>query len=432
MKSKRIKKNILISGIGSLCLMASLMGCSKTGSEGKNEMKNLSGQYQKEKTKVKENVTEAFSMSYADFSVHLLKESREFSGKDAKNTMVSPLSVMTALEMTRTGADGETQKQMEQVLYGGLSGEEGRSGLLSFTEGLSNSEGASYIGANSIWFQSGTDGQEPKQEFLEKNSVDFRADIFSAPFDKSTVADINDWVSEKTDGNIPEILDEIPKDAKMYLINASSFDAEWWTEYNENDILEDEEFICADGTTKKVDLMAATEWEYICGDHETGFRKAYKDGYSFVALLPDEEISIDDYVNQLDGTNFLKLVADSQEEKVYTKLPAFESDTSLELSDALEALGMPRAFDEDQAEFQGIFADEDEKTWIGRVLHRTHIKVDARGTKAGAATVVEVARETAVQEEPKEVYLTRPFVYAIVENETNLPVFVGVVEDIGE
>lgn len=415
MKNKKIKKSILISGIGGLCIAASLTGCSKTESEG--------------------NVKDTFSVSYADFSFHLLKESREFSGKDVKNMMVSPLSVMTALEMTRTGADGETQKQMEQVLYKGLSGEEGRSGLLGFTEGLKNSEGASYIEANSIWFQSGTDGKEPKQKFLEKNGADFGADIFLTPFNEDTVADMNDWVNEKTDGNIQKILDEIPKDAKMYLINASSFDAQWQTEYNEDAILEDEEFVCADGTKKKVDLMTAAEWEYICGDHETGFRKAYKDGYSFVALLPDEEISIDDYVNQLDGTTFLKLLADSQEEKVYTKLPAFESDTSLELSDTLEALGMPLAFDKDQAEFPGIFAEEGEKTWIGKVLHKTHIKVDARGTKAGAATVVEVARETAVPEEPekaKEVCLTRPFVYAIVENETNLPVFVGVAEDIGE
>ena len=117
-------------------------------------------------------------------------------------------------------------------------------------------------------------------------------------------------------------------------------------------------------------------------------------------------------------------------------LPAFESETGFELSDTLKALGMPLAFDKDQAEFPGIFEESDVPVWIGRVLHKTHICVDARGTKAGAATVVEIMTESAApqdpDEEPKEVYLDRPFVYAIVEDDTNLPVFIGTVEDIGK
>ena len=233
-----------------------------------------------------------------------------------------------------------------------------------------------------------------------------------------------------------KILDEIPEGADMYLINASSFDAEWENEYEESDILKDQEFTCADGTKKNVDLMEATEREYLCGEKETGFRKAYKEGYSFVALLPNEGIEINDYVNQLDGATFLKLMEEAQEETVYTMLPAFESDTGFELSDTLKALGMPLAFDKDQAEFPGIFEESDVPVWIGRVLHKTHICVDARGTKAGAATVVEIMTESAApqdpDEEPKEVYLDRPFVYAIVEDDTNLPVFIGTVEDIGK
>ena len=435
MKNHRNSKKILAFGMGGICLASAFAGCGGGNAGKSGDTEDLTGKYQKGKTVAEGDVTDEFAVAYADFSLNLLKESRKSETKDQKNTMVSPVSVMTALEMTRCGADGETEKQMDQVLYEGLSGDEGRENLMRFTDGLTDEKDAALLTANSIWFRSEADGIEPKQEFLESNGADFDADIFMAPFDEGTLKDINDWVDKKTDGNVPQILDEVPQKEKMYLINASSFEAKWDLEYNESDILENEEFTCADGTKKQVDLMMSTEWNYICGDHETGFKKEYQTGYSFVALLPDETMNMDDYVNQLDGTAFLKLMQGVREEKVYTRLPAFETDTKLELSDTLEALGMPLAFDEERAGFPGIFEDPAEQVWIGRVLHNTHIRVDAQGTKAGAATAVEALVKTAADGEPedesKEVYLTRPFVYAVVEDDTNLPVFIGVVEDIG-
>ena len=173
---------------------------------------------------------------------------------------------------------------------------------MRFTDGLPDEKDASYIGANSIWFREAAD-RTPKQVFLESNGADLDADIIEASFGNDTVDAINQWVEKKTDGNVKKILDEIPEGADMYLINASSFDAEWENEYEESDILKDQEFTCADGTKKNVDLMEATEREYLCGEKETGFRKAYKEGYSFVALLPNEGIEINDYVNQLDGAD---------------------------------------------------------------------------------------------------------------------------------
>ena len=62
------------------------------------------------------------------------------------------------------------------------------------------------------------------------------------------------------------------------------------------------------------------------------------------------------------------------------------------------------------------------------MLHKTHIDVDGLGTKAGAATVVEMCEETAMVEQPERIILDRPFLYAIVEKDTGIPVFIGTVE----
>ena len=66
-----------------------------------------------------------------------------------------------------------------------------------------------------------------------------------------------------------------------------------------------------------------------------------------------------------------------------------------------------------------------------RVLHKAYIAVDERGTKAGAATAVETVY-TALEEGVYKVTLDRPFVYAIIDDATGLPLFIGTVTDIGK
>ena len=68
---------------------------------------------------------------------------------------------------------------------------------------------------------------------------------------------------------------------------------------------------------------------------------------------------------------------------------------------------------------------------ISRVLHKTFIQVDEAGTKAGAATAVDMVTESAAVY-PHSVYLERPFVYMIVDMETKLPVFLGVLTELPE
>ena len=103
------------------------------------------------------------------------------------------------------------------------------------------------------------------------------------------------------------------------------------------------------------------------------------------------------------------------------------------MKDILSEMGISDAFNYLKADFTGISDDAHElHIAINRVLHKTRIELTPAGTKAGAATVVELNKELACADEPETVYLDRPFVYMIVDTETNLPVFIGAVTDIGE
>ena len=230
---------------------------------------------------------------------------------------------------------------------------------------------------------------------------------------------------------IPSILDYIPDDAVMYLVNALAFDAEWTKKYNELNVI-DGTFTTADGKEETKTFLHGVENSYLEDENASGFIKYYKGHqYAFVALLPNEGVDIDSYLEKLDGTHLSELLENKKDCAVYTSIPKFKVEYSVEMSEQLSNLGMALAFDKGKADFKKIGASAVGNISIDRVLHKTFIAVDENGTKAGAATIVEMELGGLLdREELKEVYLTRPFVYMLVDCRTNSPFFIGIMRDL--
>ncbi|MBQ7974631.1 MAG: serpin family protein [Clostridia bacterium] len=360
-----------------------------------------------------------------DFGVRLFKESLA----DGENTLISPLSVLVALSMTANGADGETLSQMEAVL--GMPIEQLNSWVNTYMSNLPEEEKYKLNLANSIWFKD-AESFTVNEDFLQTNADYYGAGIFKAPFDNSTLKEINEWVEDNTDGMIKDILNEIPPEAVMYLVNALAFDAEWQSIYKENQI-RDGKFTTEDGEKRDVELMYSSENMYLEDEKATGFIKYYKDRkYAFAALLPNEGISVSDYVASLNGEHLNEVLVNAQQGVVSTAIPKFETEFKVEMSDILKEMGMPDAFNYTAADFSKLGESTEGNICISRVIHQTYINVDGKGTKAGAATVVEMKAESAMEplEPPKEVYLDRPFVYMLIDCETNLPFFIGTMMDV--
>ena len=359
-----------------------------------------------------------------DFAIRLFKASEE----SGKNTLISPLSVLCALAMTANGAEEETLAQMEEVL--GMTTEELNLYLYSYMQNLPQGEKYKLSLANSIWF---TEDERftVNQDFLQTNANYYGADIYKAPFDKQTLKDINNWVKQNTDEMIPEILDQIPAEAIMYLVNALAFEAEWSEIYEKHQV-KDGEFTKEDGTKQDVKFMYGSEGTYLEDEKATGFMKRYKGGkYAFVAMLPNEGVSVSEYIASLDGESLNALLANPQYATVHTSIPKFETEYSVEMSEILKNMGMTEAFDMYNADFEGLGTSTAGNIFISRVLHKTFISVGEKGTKAGAATIVEMKDGAAAEPtEPKEVYLDRPFVYMLVDCENNIPFFIGTMMDV--
>jgi serine protease inhibitor len=359
-----------------------------------------------------------FIANTASFSVELFQK----SVTNGENSLISPTSVLLALAMTTNGADKETLAQMQKVLGKDISIDELNEYLYYYVKMLPNSEKAKLSIANSIWFK---DTFTVEKVFLQKNADYYKAPAYKTAFDDQTIADINTWVRKNTDGMIDKVIDEIPSDAIMYLINTVCFDAEW-KEIYESQKVNEGEFTAYDGSKQKASFMISNENYYLNDGKATGFVKPYANGYSFVALLPNENVSIDDYVSSLTGEGFINLLKSKTTSSVVAILPKFTYNYEIKMNDILKAMGMPDAFDPVKADFSRIGNTSDGNIYISKVLHKTHITVDESGTRAGAVTKVELAKNSALLD-PKIVNLDRPFVYAIIDDATNLPLFIGTV-----
>ena len=361
---------------------------------------------------------EARQAAAADFALRLFRA----ANKSGKSTLLSPLSVLSALSMTANGAKDDTLAQMEKTL--GMTQAELNEYFLSYRKLLEDSKSLRL--ANSIWFR---DGFAVNRDFLQTNADCYGADAYQAPFDNSTLKDINNWVNNKTDGMIPEILGELSKDTVMCLVNALAFDCKWQEEYEEDDIRSGE-FTCADGSKRTVDFLHSGESEYLETAYATGFLRPYKDSrYAFAALLPNQGVSLEQLLADLDGVALRDLLENPKWESVSVSLPKFETSYDTELSQVLKGMGMELPFSE-QADFSGLGGTAGDGVHISRVLHKTFLSVDETGTKAAAATAVMMEKAAAPDDLRSHlVNLDRPFLYMVIDRETNLPLFIGTMLD---
>lgn len=360
----------------------------------------------------------SFSEASASFAVKLLRMCYD----STENLVLSPYSAMAALSLTANGAQGETLAQMEAVL--GLPAD-------ALNEAFRSAPmGQEAVSANSVWIHE-TPLLSVKEPFLQAVTENYDAQTYRAAFDAQTVADINAWVAEHTDGRITQMLDSIPDNTMLFLLNALAFDAHWAKEYTAQDCKEGD-FFTADGSVQTAQYLCGKEAYYLDDGMATGFLKDYAGSrYRFVALLPNEGVSMQDYLASLTGESLLRTVQNAEQAQVAVQLPKLRVQSEKELNEVLSAMGMPLAFDCENADLTGIAEIGGSRLYVSSVLQKTSLTVDEAGTQASASTQVTVQVRGAARS-TRSVTLNRPFVMAVYDNETQTFLFLGVIHEIQE
>ena len=233
---------------------------------------------------------------------------------------------------------------------------------------------------------------------------------------------------------IPKMLEKFSDSDVAVLLNCVCFNAEWAEEYNEDQILKDQTFRSANNGDQTCTMLCSDEGRYISDGNAEGFIKAYNGGrYAFAALLPNEGMSAADYIDTLTGEGFVKMIRESERDKygLSVRMPEFSFDWNAHLSKALKEMGLKNAFTAG-ADFKNMAETASGQLYISEVIHKTHFELDRKGTKAAAATAV-VMNDNAVEvreKEMKNIVLDRPFVMAIIDTHTNIPVFIGAVNSV--
>jgi len=358
------------------------------------------------------------------FGINLFKEVLQAEEPET-NVMISPLSISLALAMTYNGADGDTKAAMEETLeLAGLTTEQINENYKFLIDALSSVDPKVLMSiANSIWYKHTF---PVEQDFIDVNQNYYYAEVSPLDFgDPNAVNTINNWIADKTNDLITEVLDFIPADAVMYLINAIYFKGIWKFEFDETET-EEEPFYLSGGTTKDVPMMVQEEsFNYLSNDFIQAVEMPYGQGnYSMIVLLPQNGKTLNEVVEELSNETCNSWLGDfHKEEKVVIHLPRFKFEYENLLNEELISMGMGIAFDPGNADFSKI--NPDRQLYISRVIHKSFIEVNEEGTEAAAVTVVEGYTSGEGGEPFISFHVNQPFLFAIREKYTNTIIFIG-------
>ncbi len=356
------------------------------------------------------------------------KVAKEEVGKKA-NFMLSPYSFNVAMAMLLNGAKGETKAEIEKALgytpkLGAVLNEYHQKTKKTFLDADPNTK----LGvANSIWYR---ENEKLKPEFQKNVTNYYDAYIQGVDFTNPSTKDIvNKWCADKTNNLIKEVLDETKGSDIIYLINALYFKGKWADgfKFPESGTFKGD-FTLESGKKISVEMMrqdGILKIPYFNNEFFEGISLLYgNSAFSMLVLLPKQEKTVDEMVEELTKTGaFSQQLSSSEIKPVFLSLPKFKVDYDVDLIKTLKALGIQKAFT-NNADFRNTF-EKNVNFSVFKVKQFTYIDVNEEGTAAGAATVVGGKNGAAPPSDEIYFAVNRPFLFLIRENTTGSILFMG-------
>ena len=333
-----------------------------------------------------------------------------------KNQVLSPVSLAYALAMAAEGAEGATEDEIEKAL--------GTDDLDDWIEKNGSKLTAAGLKLANAAFITGE--IQPDADYIEDLKKDFGAEWFEMSDDM--VDKINQWTKEHTDGLIEKLIDgELDPLSQLVLVNAVAMDAKWESPF-EADATTDGTFHAPDGDVT-VPMMHQTLFaDYAETDEALILRLTYSDsGLSMLLALPKDGQSVANVLDALSARGLSYFSFPEEMTNISLTMPKVDLSAKNTLNDALQALGIRTAFS-DSADFSDI--TKSMPLQIAEVMQKARLVVDEDGTKAAAATEVEIRAMAALQE--VDFTLDRPFVAVIAEEETGTVCFASVIANPAE
>lgn len=342
------------------------------------------------------------------------------------NIFISPTSIEMCLRMLYNGAARKTKTAIAKTL--GLSGlkiEQTNQANLELTDQLKSTDEKVVLNiANSLWANQTI---KFKPNFLKTNQRYYNAEVDNLSFiDPKSASLINNWVTEKTNNKITQIVDNLNPTMIMILVNAIYFNGKWSIEFDKTKT-RDLPFTLLNKTTKKVPMMTQNgDFQYFEDDKLQAISLPYSKGrMSMYVFLPKQIDGLADFITSMNEKNWQAYLSRFQYRKGDITLPRFKFEYEKSLSQALIDLGMVNTFSD--ADFTNM---TDTQAFVSDVIHKTFVEVNEEGTEAAAVTTVFVTTSAINEREPFAMIVDHPFFCTITDNQTGAILFMGAVVEL--
>ena len=351
-----------------------------------------------------------------------------------ENVSFSPYSISSALGMTSAGAKGNTITQMNKVMNFTLPSNTLHPAFGELNYQLTNTQGYQLSIANRLWANNNL-SLLPSFAQITDDFYGAKIESLNFSYPKQAATTINQWVSDKTQNQIKDLLNEclLGKTTKLVLTNAIYFKGNWQDKFDANNT-QSKPFYLASGKQEKVPLMyQSSHFKYGEDTNLQVLEMPYQGNkLSMVILLPNKPDGLPNLESNLTTDNLRKWLL-LRSEKVDLWLPKLKVEQKLDLGDTLTNMGMADAFDNHgKANFSGI--NNQDNLYISKVIHKAFVEVDESGTKAAAATAVimngckggDCPKAAApAPPRPKVFRADRPFLFLIKDKQSGSILFMG-------
>ncbi len=355
--------------------------------------------------------------------------------KPHENIFISPFSISAALTAVSNGAEGETKNEMKRALsLEGVDSQKVNLGYYSLFNRFDRTETTlAILVANSVWLNSGLPYPIRLKETIKNTLANYyKAQIDLLDFGNSSSPKvINDWVDDKTQHRISNIIKELNPNALMRLLSAIYFKGRWVKEFDPSDTKPGPFFLAGD-KVKKTEIMKQTDFfGYFRAKTFHALSLDYLGKMSMQIFLPIERNGIFSFLDSMNAGRWRRWNSIFEMKEVNVSLPKFKLEFEQELKNSLKNIGMNIPFDERNADFHALaeYADPN-KVFIGSVKHKAMVDVNEKGTVAAAVTQVEMFEGTGFSQ-PTEFIADHPFFFIIKDDSTNCILFSGIVMDPG-
>ncbi|XP_072283636.1 serine protease inhibitor A6-like [Pyxicephalus adspersus] len=360
-----------------------------------------------------------------EFAIKFFKHVTSVSSQGkAKNIVASPISLSSILSMLTLGAQSTTKEEIWKALSLDNNEEtEVHQAFSSLLQELNKPRSSLQLNIDNAIFVEKT--ITLLKRFEDDVQRYYYADVRKTDFNNSEEAtkEINEYVKNKTEGKIEEIIDKVSEDAKMVLLNSVLFRGEWVNPFHPNKTKVGKFFLDSN-TTVDVQMMNRIGQYNTYHDTQlpcTVVELPYKDNASMIIAVA-EPGKIHEVEQGLCNETIQRWKTSFTSSNIKLVVPKLSISSTLNLREVLPELGINEAFTY-SANFSGITRDIPLK--VGQAVHKAVLKVDEKGTEAAAVTAVEMV--------PVMIYpsiqVDTPFVLIISEHHQNSILFMATVMD---